>query len=410
MKRRKFALILAAALIGTSAWIWRGISEKEKTPRSQIHVSGHIEATEVDLAFKIPGRVVRIMFDEGDRVGAGDLVALLDARELDEQLRAARATLEEARSRMPQLQTQISQQSASTVAQEEQARAALAAAKAQLRDLLAGARQQEIRQAEADVEATRAELAKLEEDFRRADALVQREIIARQSWEHAAAAYEVARERHKAAQERLALVKEGPRQEQIQAAKAQVALAEANLRLASTGWLQVERLEKELSTVRAQVERAEATLRLAQTQRDETILRSPISGVVLVKDAEEGEVLPAGTPVLTLGDLDNVWLKAYIQEEDLGRVQLGQRVQIKTDTFPGKVYEGVLSFISDSAEFTPKNVQTQKERVKLVYRIKVSVANRQGELKPGMPADGVILLGQVPSSPIRVKPMPQQAP
>ncbi len=410
MKRRRIAVIAAAVVTVAVASLWVGLLDRGQAVRREIHVSGHIEATEVDVGFKIPGRVTKILFDEGDRVKAGDLVAILDARELEEQLNSARATLQEARSRLPQLQTQISQQTASTRAQEEQALAALAAAKAQLLDLLAGARPQELRQAEADVEATRAELSKVEEDFRRADALLHREIIARQAWDHAAAAYEVAKERHRAAKERLALLKEGPRQEQVQAAKAQVALAEANLRLASTGWLQVERLDKELATVRAQVERAEAAVRLAETQREETRLHAPISGVVLVKDAEEGEVLPAGTPVLTLGDLENVWLKAYIQEEDLGRVQLGQRVQVKTDTFPGKAYEGVLSFISDAAEFTPKNVQTQKERVKLVYRIKVSVANPKGELKPGMPADGVILLGEAPLSRVRTKPIPQQAP
>ena len=114
----------------------------------------------------------------------------------------------------------------------------------------------------------------------------------------------------------------------------------------------------------------------------------------LIKSAEEGEYVSPGATVVTIADLDHPWLKGYVDETDLGRVKLGQKVRIRTDTFPNKTYEGKVSFISSEAEFTPKQVQTQKERVKLVYRIKVDVDNPKGELKPGMPADGEILIGE----------------
>ncbi len=120
------------------------------------------------------------------------------------------------------------------------------------------------------------------------------------------------------------------------------------------------------------------------------MIRTPIDGVVLVKSAEPGEVLAAGTTVVTIGDLDHPWLRAYINETDLGRVKLGQKVKLTTDSFPGKIYDGVLSFIASDAEFTPKQIQTKEERVKLVYRIKIDVDNRSHELKNNMPVDAEI--------------------
>ena len=121
---------------------------------------------------------------------------------------------------------------------------------------------------------------------------------------------------------------------------------------------------------------------------------SPIDGIALVKSAEVGEVVAAGTTLATIGDLDHPWLRAYLNEQDLGRVKLGAKVKVTTDSYPGKTYWGRVSFISSEAEFTPKQIQTPEERVKLVYRIKVEVDNPNHELKSNMPADAEILLDQ----------------
>jgi HlyD family secretion protein len=161
----------------------------------------------------------------------------------------------------------------------------------------------------------------------------------------------------------LALLRQGARRERVDEARARVAAA------------------------RARVASAEERLGYAT-------LRAPISGVVLSKSVEPGEQVAAGTPVITLGDTGQCWLKGYIPESELGRVKLGQGARVTTDSQPGKVYQGRVSFISSEAEFTPKSVQTQKERVKLVYRIKVTLPNEELELKPGMPADAEIQVGQ----------------
>jgi len=141
----------------------------------------------------------------------------------------------------------------------------------------------------------------------------------------------------------------------------------------------------------AKVEQLKASLDLAQTRLDFTKLASPLDGYILVKSSLSGEVVKVGTPVFTAIDLHNIWVTAYINEKDLGRVKLGQEAYVTTDTFPGKKYKGEVSFVSSQAEFTPKFIQTQEERVKLVYRIKVRVDNSSLELKPGMPADAYLI-------------------
>jgi HlyD family secretion protein len=176
-------------------------------------------------------------------------------------------------------------------------------------------------------------------------------------------------------------------------ARARVEQAGAAVRLAEAQRLELKRRQQEVATRLAEIERATAQLALVETQLADTVATAPVGGVVLSKAAEVGEVLAAGTTVLTIGDLDRPWLRGYIDERDLGRVKIGQAVRVTTDTFPGKVYDGRVTFISSEAEFTPKQIQTEQERVKLVFRIKVEVDNPNQELKLNMPADAEIVTG-----------------
>ncbi len=147
---------------------------------------------------------------------------------------------------------------------------------------------------------------------------------------------------------------------------------------------------RQVELAKANVHNAEETLKLAQIVLGYTTLRAPFDGVITVREAELGEIMAPGTPVVTLADLDHVWLRAYINEPDIGKVRLGQAVTVKTDTYPGKAYPGRVSFISSSAEFTPKSVETHAERVTLVYRIRIDISNSTHELVPGMPADATM--------------------
>lgn len=148
--------------------------------------------------------------------------------------------------------------------------------------------------------------------------------------------------------------------------------------------------ERQVELAKANIQNAEETLKLARIVLDYTSLTAPFDGVITVRQAELGEIMMPGTPVMTLADLDHIWLRAYINETDIGRIRLDQTATVKTDTYPGKSYKGRVSFISSSAEFTPKSVETHAERVTLVYRIKIEIDNPTHELVPGMPADAVI--------------------
>ena len=151
--------------------------------------------------------------------------------------------------------------------------------------------------------------------------------------------------------------------------------------------------KEDIAIAQANLKEANANLGVSRVNLDYTVLRAPTAGVITVRQAELGEVVVPGTPVVTLADLDHIWLRAYIAESDLGRIRWGQDATITTDTYPGKQYHGRVSFIASDAEFTPKSVQTYKERVTLVYRIKIDINNAGHELKPGMPADAHITLG-----------------
>jgi HlyD family secretion protein len=151
--------------------------------------------------------------------------------------------------------------------------------------------------------------------------------------------------------------------------------------------------QQDIEVAKANIRSARENLELAKIMLGYTTLRAPFSGVILTRQTELGEVMQPGTPVVTLADLDHVWLRAYVAETDLGRIRWGQAATIHTDTYPDKAYPGQISFISSEAEFTPKSVETHKERVTLVYRIKIDVQNPRHELKPGMPADATIHLG-----------------
>lgn len=318
-------LLLAAAVVLTLA-----LRTTRKTDDT-ITLSGTIEVTSTELSFKIAGRVRERLVDEGALVEPGQVVARLDAEELQHEAARQRADVQ--------------------------------AAAAMLNELTSGYRREEIAQAEAALARITAEAQRLQTDFGRQQQLYQREVIAARDFDAAKAAHEASQASVREARQRLNLLRSGPRYETIEQARARLA-------------------------------GAQALLALAETRLSHATLRATTGGLVLAKNIEPGEQVVAGTPIVTIGNLDQVWLRCYLSETDLGRVSIGQKATISTDTWPGKKYPGRLTFISPEAEFTPKSVQTAKERVKLVYRIKILLANPTGELKPGMPADAKLELSQ----------------
>ena len=294
-----------------------------------LRVSGNIEITDAEVSFKIAGRVVERSASEGESVKAGQSVARLDTSELAQEVALRSAEVR--------------------------------AAEASLAELVTGSRPEEIAQSEAVVRRMQADVARARADFKRLKKLYEQDNVSGQDYDAAKSAVEVTTAKLGEAQEQLRLVQKGPRIEKVERA-------------------------------RAQLQQAKEALALAETRLGYATLTSPLTGVVLSHNIEPGEFVAPGTPIVTVGDLAHVWLRAYIDETDLGRVKVGQAAKVTTDTYPDKDYEGRVSFIASQAEFTPKSVQTKKERVKLVYRTKITVDNPHMELKAGMPADARIVL------------------
>jgi HlyD family secretion protein len=390
-KRKRVVILPLVALLviaGTQAWRWWA-----RKPEGILLASGTIEATEVAVSFKIPGRVIERPVDEGDRLKVGDLVGRLESKELEAEVDRLRASLLVTETRLPQLRTEIALQEELTRGRIADAQATLAARDEKLAELRNGSRPQDLQKAWADVREANALMENARADFRRMDMLFRDGGVAEQVRDAARTNFTVTVERHTNALERLDLVKEGPRQEEIRRAEAEVRQAKAGLLLAQTGELDVLRKRQELATLQASIARDRAALAAAEAQLGYTVLRSPGTGVVLRKHVEPGEMMAAGTPAVTIADLNNIWVKIYIPEPQLGRIKLGQTAEITTDSYRGKVYRGKVTFINSEAEFTPKNVQTQEERVKLVFAVKIAVDNPNQELKPGMPADARVRLG-----------------
>jgi HlyD family secretion protein len=272
----KIRLIIAGIVIATGIIVAMSLRHRNTRDQEGLVLSGNVEVTEVEVGFKIPGRVQSLYTDEGRKVVKGDRIAALDSAELESVVTQNRAS---------------------------------------------------VQNIEAQYEKTR-------KDLERYTVLYRDGVISSQQMDSEKTAYDVAV---------------------------------------------------------SQLRQSRASLKTAEVRFSDAVIYAPLDGVVVRKNVEEGETVGAGTAVFTIGDLENPWIKVYVKEDKLGLVKLGQKAEIRVDTYPMKSYEGTVTYISSEAEFTPKNVQTQEERVKLVFGVKVSVKNQNDELKPGMPADVKIL-------------------
>jgi HlyD family secretion protein len=269
----------------------------------------------------------------------------------------------------------------------ERAEAAVQSQKAQLAELEAGYRKQEVEQARLAVEKTRSALKEAARDKERFERLYARKIVAAKEKEAVDLTYDSALRDFERAREAYHLLKEGYRKETIQTARARLNEALAALRQSRSNLKKIEIAERELDVAGTRVEEARSALQAAEIRLTQTILLAPFDGILVSRNIEPGEVVSPSREVLSIADLSEVDLKIFVDETQIGTARPGQDVDVKIDTFPEKTYHGTVSFISPEAEFTPKIIQTHKERVKLVYLVKVRIPNPNLELKPGMPAD-----------------------
>jgi len=387
MKRIIPILVLLVAVGGYFAW-----SRMKTDDEGVLRLSGNIEFKKVDIAFKTAGKLVELNVDEGANVTKGMVIARLDREQMSRIRERDSATVLAAESQLTQLQTGIRFQKEMMAGELALRSSEVRQAKAKLQELLDGARPQELAQARSALADLRSLREQASRELERGKKLIAKEDISQNQFEQFQTRFDSLSAQVSSAEQRLALLTEGPRKTDIEAARAAVARAEAALRMTEAQRLEILRREEDLAARRADVSRAKSGVSVIDSQLDDTVAVAPIDGVVLVKSADPGEVLAAGTPIVSIGDIDQPWLRGYVPQSQLGQVKLGMTVAIHSDSYPGKTYQGKISFIASEAEFTPKQIQTAEERVKLVYRIKVDVANPGRELKLNMLVDGVIQL------------------
>lgn len=331
MRTMKRIALIILVVASLSAGVYLSLQTGGDGPaEATLRMSGNIEVHESVVSFKVQGRIVELPVDEGQTVVKDDLLARLDDDDYRQQVSVNEATV--------------------------------LVREAELALALAGSRDQEIKAAHQALLDAQADLDLKTLQLRRLQAIADKRAVSQDDFDIAATNLKRSRAMYRRTKENYDQIVEGTRKEQI-------AVSRANLRL------------------------ARENLDMSRVQLSYTVLSAPTTGVVLVRQAELGEVMAPGTPVVTVADLDHPWLRGYINETDLGRIRWGQPATVYTDTYPGKAYHGRVSFISSEAEFTPKSVETHKERVALVYRVKIDLENPNHELKPGMPADAVLDLG-----------------
>jgi HlyD family secretion protein len=309
-------------------------STRDHNPNTtELTLYGNVDIRQVQLAFNASDRIARMQAREGDTVKRGQILAVLDTDRLSRNVE------------LHQAQVNAQEQ---TVAR-----------------LLAGSRPEEVQKAQADVEAASVEARNAERTYRRINALVAQQFVAKQQADDAKAAVDGAQAKLKAAREALKLIVLGPRKEDIAAAKA---------------------------TLQAD----HAALELAIKQLADATLYAPADGVIQDRILEPGDMASPQQPVYTLALNDPVWVRAYVPGPDLGKLKHGMRAEVTTDSYPGKRYRAWVGYISPTAEFTPKSVETTEVRTSLVYQVRVFVCNPQNELRLGMPATVSIPLNQPP--------------
>jgi len=383
-RKRVILIGFLVLLSGVGAVVWWGQSSRRG---AELYYSGTIEATSSNLAFQVGGRVQEILTDEGQSVDAGAVLAVLDRREYVALRDQARANLQRAGQNLLQLETVLEINRNVLPAEVDRAAAAVKALQAQSAEAESGYRVQEVERARLAADAARVTLENARKDKDRYDELFRKGVVAEKSRDSFNVQYEIALKEHQRTVEAYQMAREGFRREEVDTARSRLAEGQAALRLAQSNLKKIEAAEQDVEAARAQVAAAQAALDVAEIQLDHTRVRAPYGGIILSRNVEPGEVVTPSQEVLSIADLSTVDLKVFVAETEIGRIAPGQPVAVKIDTFPDKVYDGRVAYISPQAEFTPKIIQTHKERVKLVFLVKVSVPNPHFELKSGMPAD-----------------------
>ena len=335
MKKRIIIIVFIILFVTVGLLVYFG---QKNNQQKELSYSGTIETTQAKLSFQVPGCVARVNIQEGQSVTNNQIIAELDRAEFESRYDQAKANLDRAQKTKQQLETVL--------------------------DINKNTLPSEVARATANVKSVKDTLKDAEKNYKRFEELFSKGVVTEKERDSMKLTYEVA--------------------------KSKLIESESILNLAQGNLTKIDAAKQDIETAIAQINANRAALNQASIQLSYTRLKSPMDGVVTSRNIEPGETVNAGREVITISDLSRVDLKIFVDETEIGKVKPNQKVEVRVDTFPGKTYMGYVSFISPEGEFTPKIIQTKKERVKLVYLVKVSIVNPDFELKAGMPADALL--------------------
>jgi HlyD family secretion protein len=335
LKKKIIIILFIIFFIGVGAFVYFG---QKNNQQKALSYSGTIETTQAKLSFQVPGRVAQVNIQEGQPVTKNQIIAELDRAEFASRYDQAKANLDRAQKAKQQLETVL--------------------------DISKRTLPTEVARAKANVTSVQDTLKDTEKNYKRFEELFGKGVVTEKERDTMKLAYEVT--------------------------KSKLTESESVLKLAKGNLTRIDAAKQDIETAMAQINANTAALNQVSIQLGYTQLKSPMDGVVTSRNIEPGEIVNVGREVITISDLSRVDLKIFVDETEIGKVKPNQKVEVRVDTFPGKSYNGYVSFISPEGEFTPKIIQTKKERVKLVYLVKVSIVNPDFELKAGMPADALL--------------------
>jgi len=358
MNRKRLLIIVVAAGIGAVAAYSMGWFHRE----TGLQGSGTVEARNIRVGSKVGGRIDKVLVREGEAVEPGDVLVTFDDKELHATLEQMRAAAEKAqRGFRPE--------------EIEEARAAAAQARAEYEQRRNGYRQEDIDSAKADLDRATADEIRAHLDAQRYDALAQKDLVSKQQRDTAEANWKMALAQKQNAQHKLEELQKGYRPEEIAAAEARYHQTQATL----------EKFER--GNRKEDVEAAKAAFALEEARYRERQVVAPSAATVEVLDVRPGDLIAPNTPIATLLERDQIYVRIYIPETQIGHLQLGEKAEIHVDSFPNQVFNGVVDQINQQAEFLPRNVQTREERVHQVFGVKVRIDDASHRVRAGMAAD-----------------------
>ena len=386
--KKVYMFLIGFIIIGVISFsLLKDTEKKNKDNQDVLTVSGVLETNEIDVNVKVGGKLLEIMVEEGDNVKKGDIIATVEAENIEAKLEQAKALLGIAATRVEQSKIAYAAQKEQSESQIQQATGAYSSAKAQLTKAKKGARPQQLEQAKELVVQAKEAYEYTKVTYDRLKKLYDEGVIPQQKIDGAKAELDVSKAKYNTAQQQYDLVKEGVQKEDISSAEGLVMQAEAMVNLANVTKLQVSAKEQDMIAAKEQLIQAQAGVNEVMSYLNDSTIKAPVDGTITVKNADNGELVSTGMPVVSISNLKDVWANIKIKESAIANIKIGDTIDVIIPGDNNKVYKGKVTSISSKASYaTERATQDKNEKDVVAFTVKIKLDNADLRLKPGMTA------------------------